>query len=1219
MKRLCLVIILLAASVGPVPALPTQAAPDLGGEFVISAKADQQQRTLDATWHAATGQFLIVWSEHPDHSTNGGEFHSGDDAIRGQLVNLDSTLAGGDFLISEAGDSKDFPQVAHVGNTNDPAEQLSLVVWMDDRDGGDDIWAQLIAPAGNALQGANFKLSGADADLFPKLTYGQIDASNGRFLVVWERETAAGESEVYGQLVRGATTTGSPGDLVGGNFQISDSTAGRAASPGVAFDPVNDQFLVVWSDARGGPNDERQIWGQLLNSSGSDVGGNFLISDESGYEYAPGVLYHPEMAEYLVLWNRSTPTFLDESDVHARRVSAAGALLGARIDVAATADQEEFGNVAIDVDTGSYVIPLTTGPTIVARTKVEVVKLNSAGVLVGAREQVATDDAANKGPSAAVYGSTPIGPGAGVAAVSEVLIVWRDSRSAADPDDLLAQDIYARTAEVLSDTDGDGLLDNWETGGFVDMNDNGVLDAGDFDFSTLPAANQPDVNHKDLYVEADWMSVDADNDGITNGDPDQPGDHDHAPIAIAGSLPTGTNLDTVITAFANAPVANPDGINGINLHVDIGQMGGGGPIAETAGVDFFAGFEGVKAANFAASRARVFRYGLFKHEGSGRGEIWGNDFWAGGGSNTQVLQAVTFMHEFGHTLGLRHGGGDNTNCEPNYFSIMSYTHSNTGIPPTFRFDYSFQLLPTLNEAALNEGLTLGDGNDQTMFSAGGAAVGPNAQTAGNVPIDWDNDGIPGEVGGAVGNNNINNLAVCAPTPANEMLTSFNDWANLRYNWRSSPHVDDNVHSFHEEEDVTDAGKDFFRDQYGAPSLSLTKTGTASGIPGDPVAYDLLVENAGPGPARNVVIVDTWPAGLTFTGSSFPPAVNVLNVDGSRTLEWHFDPILSGDAVTVMLDGTIDFPPAADAVTNSVAATGQNVLGEPQPALVDDLLTDIQFPEFEASKTATPAVNAGEAIVYTLTYENVGDADAAGMVIVDTLPSDVYYSLALDLGAGPQPDSVTSNADGTTALTWLVGDVPAGSGPTVIEYTARPSLLLLEGDTVANDLVLDFSDANGNDYPALVLSAATTITAVLPTQDPRSLGFWRNHPELWSGEVLASLQATDDRFDGADGSPPDGALSAAEVQAALSPGGNMPTVLEEQLLATYFNLATQRINAGTAIVSQTAERLGLASVRDAALYAMDTLLLPVDRVNRERYSDANIVLDEINNNRSEVYP
>jgi len=795
--------------------------------------------------------------------------------------------------------------------------------------------------------------------------------------------------------------------------------------------------------------------------------------------------------------------------------------------------------------------------------------------------------------------------------------------------------------EVEADTDGDGLLDKWETDGYVDINDNGVLDAGDLNFAALPAANRPNVNRKDLYVEVDWMQVDSDSDGIfcdsvnNNCDPSAPGDHSHGPLPVTGSLPTGTSLDAVITSFANAPVANPDGSTGITLHIDIGQMGGGGPSNEVPGLDFFAAgpanFEAYKRANFAPNRQRVFRYGVLKHEGAGRGEIWGNDFWNGAQYNTQPLQAVNFMHELGHTLGLRHGGGnDRPNCAPNYLSVMSFTFSTTGIPPTFRVDYSSQALNQLVEGALNEGTPMGDGIDhtgdaidQTIYSAGATIVGPNAATAGNIGIDWDNDGTPGETGGSTSNdiNVIPGVGGPIPTPAcggpspGETMPGFDDWANIRYNFRSSPNFDDNVHAFPLEADLD---KDFWRAHYGEPAVSVTKTGTAAGIPGDAVSYTVQISNGGPGPARTIVVDDTWPRGLTFTGANVAPASNTLNADGSRRIRWNFDTLAPGAALTLTLSGTIDFPPAADTVTQTAVLTYQNVLGEPKTPRIDSVTTDIQFPELEATKSATASVNAGEAITYSVSYENVGDGDAVGVAIMDTLPIDVYYSSGLDLGSGPRPDTVSSNPDGTTTLTWQIGAVPAGSGPRSISYTARPSLLFLAGDAVSNEVALDFTDANGNDYPALSASAGTAITVVPPTQDPQGLGFWRTHPELSSTEIRARIQATDDRFDGADGTTPDGELSPTEVQAVLVPGGNMNKVLEEQLLATYLNLATRRINAGTTISSRTARALGLGNVRDASLHAIDTLLLPVIPANRERYSDATRVLDEINNNRTEVY-
>ena len=68
----------------------------------------------------------------------------------------------------------------------------------------------------------------------------------------------------------------------------------------------------------------------------------------------------------------------------------------------------------------------------------------------------------------------------------------------------------------------------------------------------------------------------------------------------------------------------------------------------------------------------------------------------------------------------------------------------------------------------------------------------------------------------------------------------------------------------------------------------------------------------------------------------------------------------------------------------------------------------------------------------------------------------------------------------------------------------------------------------------------------------------------------------------------------------------------------FVRALTSVNAGTTISSKTAKRLGLSNVREVALYAQATLVLPLTKATQTRYSDATRMLDEINLNRSEVY-
>lgn len=67
-------------------------------------------------------------------------------------------------------------------------------------------------------------------------------------------------------------------------------------------------------------------------------------------------------------------------------------------------------------------------------------------------------------------------------------------------------------------------------------------------------------------------------------------------------------------------------------------------------------------------------------------------------ANKNVLvnyQAGTIMHEFGHTIGLHHGGFEDANYKPNYFSIMNYMYQLNGLPqnaagmgPTQRWYYA---------------------------------------------------------------------------------------------------------------------------------------------------------------------------------------------------------------------------------------------------------------------------------------------------------------------------------------------------------------------------------------------------------------------------------------------------------------------------------------------------------------------------------------------------
>jgi len=242
-----------------------------------------------------------------------------------------------------------------------------------------------------------------------------------------------------------------------------------------------------------------------------------------------------------------------------------------------------------------------------------------------------------------------------------------------------------------ADTDGDKLLDGWEANGY-DYNGDGVIDVN------LPAMGANPLR-KDLFVEMDYMS-----DAL---------------------LPAAADLNRIVNVFATAPQAkNPNGQTGIRLHLDAGaargaayNLGGGNAVPFDFDLNpVVPQFKAIKASNFdSTARAKIFYYMIWGNGYDG-GTSSGNAFaipsdsflvslgrWPSGGTPDQ--RVGTFVHEFGHALGQKHGGNDHSNYKPNYLSVMNYSFQLGGVMRTNGtryFGYSSFKLPSLNETNLNE-------------------------------------------------------------------------------------------------------------------------------------------------------------------------------------------------------------------------------------------------------------------------------------------------------------------------------------------------------------------------------------------------------------------------------------------------------------------------------------------------------------------------------------
>jgi len=131
-----------------------------------------------------------------------------------------------------------------------------------------------------------------------------FDPINDRYLVVWTdyREKNTKGADIYGRLFK---KDGTGVSLLGGDIAISvadgDQTEAR-----VAFDPQNQRYLVVWTDGRSG---RARIYGQFLDKDGNLLGGNFQISRSSPSgsvqfysQMSPDVIYNAVAKTFQVLW-----------------------------------------------------------------------------------------------------------------------------------------------------------------------------------------------------------------------------------------------------------------------------------------------------------------------------------------------------------------------------------------------------------------------------------------------------------------------------------------------------------------------------------------------------------------------------------------------------------------------------------------------------------------------------------------------------------------------------------------------------------------------------------------------------------------------------------------------------------------------------------------------------------------------------------------------------
>ncbi|MFQ3662562.1 MAG: isopeptide-forming domain-containing fimbrial protein [Chloroflexaceae bacterium] len=253
-----------------------------------------------------------------------------------------------------------------------------------------------------------------------------------------------------------------------------------------------------------------------------------------------------------------------------------------------------------------------------------------------------------------------------------------------------------------------------------------------------------------------------------------------------------------------------------------------------------------------------------------------------------------------------------------------------------------------------------------------------------------------------------------------------------------------------------------------PRLELQKSFNPDrAYAGQTIEVTLTVRNTGTADAFDVLIQDlldsafvdaeegTTPAGFTYDSYN-DGGLTVRYSDGSipagasRTFTFRVtldDPLNPGDTITNVAMGMASSLPGSSAGERSLSATSNS-------AALTTIAVDLTLTKSDGNITATP----GSAIIYTLSYQNVGNQDATGVTLTETVPANTTF----DAVASTPGWSCTAGAPAGTTCSFTVGNLAAGASGSVT-FVVRVNNPLPAGVTeVVNAARISDDGSNGAD-------------------------------------------------------------------------------------------------------------------------------------------------------------
>ncbi len=293
-----------------------------------------------------------------------------------------------------------------------------------------------------------------------------------------------------------------------------------------------------------------------------------------------------------------------------------------------------------------------------------------------------------------------------------------------------------------------------------------------------------------------------------------------------------------------------------------------------------------------------------------------------------------------------------------------------------------------------------------------------------------------------------------------------------------------------------------------PDLTISKTDSQTNvIPGQPLIYVITYRNVGSQNATGVFITETVPANTTFVPGSSTPGWTLVG----NTATFNIGALAAGAAAqtvnfAVQVNATV--PAGATQIINTATIDDDHNNGvDPTPlnnTTTDTDVLDAQ-PDLTISKTDSQTnVTPGQQLTYVITYRNVGNQNATGVVITETVPANCSFIA----GSSTIGWNFTTTTSAGSTITFPVGALAALAPAQTVNFVVQINPTVPAGVTqVVNTATIDDDHANGIDptpsnntttdtdtlvaQPDLTISKTDSQTNVIPGQTLTYVITYRN--------------------------------------------------------------------------------------------------------------------------------